>query len=89
MAMNRLNGVEAPVWTPLDERSLFQSLVAGLDFHLGSVQKAVYEQAEQNAEKKLRQIVPQFMADQKVLKRLTNSATTPGEIAIERTVDAV
>ena len=89
MAMNRLNGVEAPVWTPLDERSLFQSLVAGLDFHLGSVQKAVYEQAEQNAEKKLRQIVPQFMADQKVLKRLTNSATTPGEIAIERTVDDV
>ncbi len=76
-------------WTPLDELSLFQSLVAGLDFHLGSVQNAVYEQAEQRAEKKIREILPRLKRDQKVLKRLTNSAITPGEIAIKRTVDAV
>ena len=78
-----------PGWTPLDELSLFQSLIAGLEFHLGSVQNAVYEQAEQRAEKKLREILPGFKIDQKVLKRLTNSAITPGETAIKRTVDAV
>ncbi len=76
-------------WTPLDERALFKSLEDGLDFHLGTVQQAVFEQAEDCAETKLKNIFPHGQTDPKVLKRLTNSATTTGAIAFERTVDAI
>ena len=89
MATNRLNVEYVPAWTPLDERELFLSLDHGQDFHLGSVQNAVFEQAKQSAEKQLKAIFPHDVSDQKVLKRLTNSAITPGEIAFERTVDAI
>ena len=51
MAQTGLNSTSRVDWTPLDERELFDSLQAGLDFHLGSVQKAVFEQAEDCAEK--------------------------------------
>ena len=89
MAQTGLNSTLRVDWTPLDERELFDSLQAGLDFHLGSVQKAVFEQAEDCAEKKVKEIFPQGVSDPKVLKRLTNSATTTGAIAFERTVDAI
>lgn len=71
------------------ERELFQSLRAGVEFHLGSVQSAVFEQAKESAEKQLKTIFPHEYSDQKVLKRLTNSAITTGEIAVQRTVDAI
>jgi hypothetical protein len=89
MAQTGLNSTSRVDWTPLDERELFDSLQAGLDFHLGSVQKAVFDQAEDCAEKKVKEIFPHGVSDPKVLKRLTNSATTTGAIAFERTVDAI
>lgn len=89
MAQTVPNSASGVDWTLLDERELFDTLKAGLDFHLGFVQKAVFEQAEDCAEKKVKEIFAHGVGDPKVLKRLTNSATTTGSIAFERTVDAI
>jgi WhiB family redox-sensing transcriptional regulator len=78
-------------WVEMNESALFQNLQAGLHFHLGNLNEAIHEIVRIRIYDQIQiwSSDPLLQVPDKVLKKLTNSVTSPGETGRTRTREAI
>ena len=78
-------------WVEMSELELFQNLQAGLDFHLGNLNESIHEivRIRINNQIQIWSGNPLLQVPEKVLKKLANSVTSPGETGRSRTREAI